>query len=381
MNRQITITRSERPAAVRDPYDRRDDPKTRLNLIRLRTHRLIAQKIDADRSLLEIPQRNLDRWRERLQGEDLPAWAEWRTLLKQPWEKIRALIVADTEESTRLRLSTPFAGILTPEERLQFHMADGHTTQDKDGFWHVIGKFRCPDISFASVAPPGKPRSISRVLDALPTIVYNTAALEGNPMTLPEVQTLLDGTAVGGHRDSDIEQVLNQASSWKRLLDMVSEDRFKLDAKTACELQGLVARNEALERGSFRTGDVSISRTDYKPPFAPDLPVLFDAGTITLSQIPCPFTRAMATYLMVARQQFFWDGNKRTGRLLMNGALLSEGHDAICVPAKRQQEFNEKMLAFYDTADAEPMLMFLASCSLDRNLRRVEPERKRSNVR
>ena len=110
----------ERPPDVRDPYDRRDDPKTRLNLIRLRSHRLIAQKIDADRSLLDIPQRNLDRWRE-LRGEDCPASAEWGELLKQPWEKIRALIVADTEESTRLRLSTPFVGILTPEERAQFH--------------------------------------------------------------------------------------------------------------------------------------------------------------------------------------------------------------------------------------------------------------------
>ena len=111
----------ERPPAVRDPYDRRDDPKTRLNLIRLRSHRLIAEKIDADPSLLEIPPQNLDRWRELGGGEDCPASAEWRDLLKQPWEKTRALIVADTEESTRLRLSTPFVGILTPEEREHFH--------------------------------------------------------------------------------------------------------------------------------------------------------------------------------------------------------------------------------------------------------------------
>ena len=350
-------------------------------MIRLRSHREIARKIDADPSLLEIPLQNLDRWRELGGGEDCPASAEWRELLKHPWEQVRALIVADTEESTRLRLSTPFAGILTPEERLKLHMADGHTTQDKDGMWLVMGEFRCPDIAFVSATRPGRAGAISRVLDDLPMIVYDTAALEGNPMTFPEVQTLLDGSTVDGHRDSDIEQVLNQAASWAHLLDMVSEGRFKLDAKTACELQGLVARNEALEWGSFRTGDVSISGTDYKPPFAPDLPVLFDAGTITLSQIPCVFTRAMATYLMLARQQFFWDGNKRTGRLLMNGMLLSEGHDAICVPAKRQKEFNEKMLAFYDTADAEPMLMFLASCSLDKGLRRVELERKRSRVR
>ena len=105
---------------MRDSYDRRDDPKTRLNLIRLRSHRLIAQKIDADRSLLEIPQRNLDRWRE-LRGEDCPASAEWRELLKQPWEQIRTVIVSDTEESSRLRQSSPFTGIISPWERRRIH--------------------------------------------------------------------------------------------------------------------------------------------------------------------------------------------------------------------------------------------------------------------
>lgn len=117
MERQVSSGRS---ATVRDPYDRRHDPKTRLDLIRLRSHRLIAQKIDADPSLLEIPQQNLDRWRER-RGEDHPACAEWRALLKQPWDHVRVLLVSDTEESSRLRLSSPFAGILTPWERRRIH--------------------------------------------------------------------------------------------------------------------------------------------------------------------------------------------------------------------------------------------------------------------
>ena len=120
MDRQRSSGKSGRPATARDPYDRRDDPKTRLNLIRLRSHRLIAQKIDADRSFLEIPQRNLDRWRE-LRGENCPASAEWRELLKQPWEQIRTLIVSDTEESSRLRQSSPFTGIISPWERRRIH--------------------------------------------------------------------------------------------------------------------------------------------------------------------------------------------------------------------------------------------------------------------
>ena len=81
---------------------------------------------------------------------------------------------------------------------------------------------------------------------------------------------------------------------------------------------------------------------------------------------------------MVARQQFFWDGNKRTGRLLMNGMLLSEGRDAICIPVKRRLEFNQKMLAFYETADGGPMLAFLASCSLDKTLARADCAREPS---
>ena len=120
MERQVSAGRADRSEDVRYPYDRRNDPKTRLNLIRLRSHRLIAQKIDADPSLLEIPRQNLDRWRE-LWGEDLPACAEWRALLKQPWEQVRVLLVSDTEESARLRLSTPFTGILSPWERRRIH--------------------------------------------------------------------------------------------------------------------------------------------------------------------------------------------------------------------------------------------------------------------
>lgn len=120
MGRQSSSSNPDRPSTVRIGYDRLDDPKTRLNLIRLRSHREIARKIDADPSLLDIPLRNLDNWRA-LRGEDHPACAEWRSLLAQPWESIRTLLVSDTEESARLRQSSPFTGILSAWERRRFH--------------------------------------------------------------------------------------------------------------------------------------------------------------------------------------------------------------------------------------------------------------------
>jgi Fic family protein len=48
----------------------------------------------------------------------------------------------------------------------------------------------------------------------------------------------------------------------------------------------------------------------------------------------------------MARNQFFYDVNKRMGRFMMNGLLLHAGYPAINIQAKRKLEFNEKMLLF-----------------------------------
>ena len=64
----------------------------------------------------------------------------------------------------------------------------------------------------------------------------------------------------------------------------------------------------------------------------------------------------------MARTQFFFDVNKRLGRLMMNGILLENGAAAINVPAKRQLEFNTLMLKFYETGNQTAMNQFLRSC-------------------
>jgi len=41
---------------------------------------------------------------------------------------------------------------------------------------------------------------------------------------------------------------------------------------------------------------------------------------------------------------------------------MSHGFDAISVPAKRAQEFNENMVRFYTDKDATEMMRFLIDC-------------------
>lgn len=208
----------------------------------------------------------------------------------------------------------------------------------------------------------------------LSAFVWDAGVLEGNPFTFPEVKTLLDGVTIGGRKVSDQEQILNLAESSKRLLAMVKSGQFSLSKPVFTELNGIVVRNEALEWGVFRgegqeknyTPDVGLGEYGrYTPlrtlPDAPELNRVFHAGVTALAECS-PFERAMVFFLFGALQQFFFDGNKRTSRFMMNGVLMSHGIDAISVPAAKAQEFNEKMIGFYFSKDATEMMAFLVAC-------------------
>jgi Fic family protein len=210
----------------------------------------------------------------------------------------------------------------------------------------------------------------------LSVFVWDASVLEGNPFTYPEVKTLLDGVSVGGRKISDQEQVLNLAESSKHLLALVKTSKFSLDKATFTELHSLVARNEALEWGHFRgegkeisyTPDVALGEQGRYTPLptltgAPDLNRVFLQGVQELNnQVAHPFEKALAFFLFGALQQFFFDGNKRTSRFMMNGMLMSAGIDAISVPAAKVQEFNEKMVRFYLDKDATEMMAFMVGC-------------------
>ena len=228
---------------------------------------------------------------------------------------------------------------------------------------------RIPLIRFYSSVPADAARACARVRRVLDRIVYDTAALEGNPLTFQQVKKLLAGESLDQHTASDCDQVLNQAASWNELLRQVEAGSFRCTAEVFKALHALVAREEALSWGQFRDGDVTISGTEYRPPAPEELDERFEHGMASIRDIAEIHARAMAVFLFAARNQFFFDGNKRTGRLMMNGILLRAGHHAISIPFPRQAEFDGAMLRFYKSGDGEEMMKFLASCSLNEDLR------------
>lgn len=209
---------------------------------------------------------------------------------------------------------------------------------------------------------PDKAKAIMLAKRQLVEFVCDAVNLEGIKFTLPEIQTLLDGITVGGHKVADQQIALNQAAAWRALFELIEKNHFAITREVVCALHLIAGKDEALEWGKFRSGGVTIAGTDYMPPRADSLPELFEKMVDEASRLSDIYDRAIHYFLTMARYQFFYDVNKRMGRFVMNGLLLDNGFPAINLPAKRQLEFNQLMLAFYGSGDQERMNAFLRSC-------------------
>jgi hypothetical protein len=89
---------------------------TRLDERSLALHRLVARKLLADPAVLHQARDNLRRW-QATNGATVPALAEWGLILDGPSAKVARLLTERSERATRLRQSSPFAGVLTEAER------------------------------------------------------------------------------------------------------------------------------------------------------------------------------------------------------------------------------------------------------------------------
>ena len=206
-----------------------------------------------------------------------------------------------------------------------------------------------------------KKKAIMLAYKMLPEYVFDTANLENNPLTFPEVKTLLDGITIGGHKINDVEQVLNIKNAWMILLELIKNNKFVPSAKIFNQINDAIAKNEALYAGKFRNGSVQIAGTkSYNSPQYNDLENIFTKEIHTIIDNFTPVEQAIRLFLWGSLNQFYWDGNKRTSRIIANGILINEGIGIFNIKSADILEFNTLMIDFYDTRNANNIIHFLA---------------------
>lgn len=185
--------------------------------------------------------------------------------------------------------------------------------------------------------------------------IYNTAKLEGCNVTFPQTETILNGVSVSGLKMSDVEKILNLRDAWKFVLDTIEEP---LSITYWSKINGYVARNESLEWGVLRYGDVGISGTDYKPPIPTQQSMMNTINKILNSDIT-PTEKALELFLNGCRFQFFWDGNKRTSTIVANKYMIQNGVGIFTIPDKKLEEFSGLLSDFYSTNENFEIKNFL----------------------
>jgi hypothetical protein len=98
-------------------------PHAFLDDFALAYHRAVADRLRAEpEAVLEHARRNLHRWTEgdTFGPGDLASLEEWRRILGEvDVDRLTEIITDASDEGQRLRSSSPFVGVLSPEERLE----------------------------------------------------------------------------------------------------------------------------------------------------------------------------------------------------------------------------------------------------------------------
>jgi len=95
----------------------------RLDARSLALHCLVARKLLKKPQLLTQVRATLARWRAQVTGPLPSYFLEWERILETSPEEIAGFVASMGEDATRLRQSSPFTNLLTPEERSRIREA------------------------------------------------------------------------------------------------------------------------------------------------------------------------------------------------------------------------------------------------------------------
>ena len=190
--------------------------------------------------------------------------------------------------------------------------------------------------------------------------IYANAKMEGLNVTFPQTKTILEGINVPTLKIDEIQCILNLRDAWNYTINNINEE---FNINFICKINEFVARNESIEWGKLRNGNVSITGTSYIPDIPKQKEIEREISEIL--QIENETQRAIEYMLYGMRSQLFWDGNKRTSTICANKIMIENGAGIIKVPDSKLEEFNVLLKEFYDTNNMEKIKQFIYDYCID----------------
>ncbi|MGF2191270.1 Fic family protein [Vagococcus fluvialis] len=192
-------------------------------------------------------------------------------------------------------------------------------------------------------------------------LVYNAGKFEGLNTTLLQTEEIIKYNRANNVAVDDVLTVVNLKRGFEMLLNDVQEPLLE----TSKRINRIVAAEDALFPGEIRTGGVEVSTIQgrYVPPILTEDEVKNQYDKIMNQEISGT-EKALRLFLFIAKNQTFWDGNKRTALLTANKIMFDCGLGLLSIPETVFETFNELLFTYYNSEEdihVEKILDFMYS--------------------
>lgn len=207
---------------------------------------------------------------------------------------------------------------------------------------------------------------------------YFSGKIEGNTYSLVETEILLTDNITASHPYGDAVMLKNIYNTFVSELQYAREsvEKTVIDLPLLMRIHNQLTQGiiEPRRRGTLRTGQVTIGGTNYKP--NPNEEVIANELVSILQRqydYPDPLERGVFLHCNIARLQPFWDGNKRTARMIegivqMNSDIIP----VFSVEAEQIHFYKNALIRFYEQEDYSLYAEFALNRHIER-IRRLSP--------
>lgn len=190
--------------------------------------------------------------------------------------------------------------------------------------------------------------------------IHNLSRFENCQTTLLQTEQIINGQNVASASLGDIQTILNLKRAYQYVMRHIS-DGLPVNIPLLKKINSIVAQEDSLAPGDFRTGTVGVTLVDgsrHTPPAMSEVDVQNLLGQIENRSNSTTET-AIRSMLAFMRQQIFWDGNKRTATLFANAMLIEKGCGILEISELQMPEFNTKLSDFYRSGDDTDVATYL----------------------
>lgn len=177
---------------------------------------------------------------------------------------------------------------------------------------------------------------------------WKSSRMEGNTYSLIDTEFLIkERVEAEGHKREEAVMILNH----KNAIDYIfsnKEEFKKLSLFQIEKIHDLLTRGMDVKSG-IRDGQVRITGTRYLPINDKTKIINYLNKTIDIiNLLKDPFSKALVAILMVSYLQPFFDGNKRTARILGNAILLANSVCPLSYRSVNESDYKKAILLFYE---------------------------------